>query len=247
MKKKAMIFAAGLGTRLAPLTNNTPKALVDLNGKPLLWHVTKKLVKEGFNQIVINVHHFAQQIKDYVNTEEFLNLVGDTVIKISDESQELLNTGGGLRFASSLLFDKSVTPVLIHNVDIISNGNLSLLYDSIQDADALLLVSKRQTSRYLLFDNKMRLVGWTNLSTGEVKSPYNNLKVEDCQMLAFSGIQVISKHITDEMQNWPAVFGIIDFYINQCHNLHIQGIVQEKLQITDIGKLDTLNKLRHSL
>lgn len=247
MKRKTMIFAAGLGTRLAPLTNHTPKALVDLNGKPLLWHVTKKIIDEGFNQIVINVHHFAQQIKDYVKTEEYLKLVGNTVIKISDESLHLLNTGGGLRFAAPLLFDDSTTPVLIHNVDIISNANLSELYDSLKEADALLLVSKRQTNRYLLFNEQMHLVGWTNISTGEVKSPYPELKIENCKMFAFSGIHVVSKHLTDEMHNWPDAFGIMDFYISQCLNMRIQGVVQDGLQITDIGKNDTLNKLRNSL
>lgn len=245
MDKKAMVFAAGLGTRLAPLTDNTPKALVSLNGKPLLWHVAKRLVDEGFNHITINVHHFAQQIIDYVKTPEYSAITFNGVeTLISDESSELLDTGGGLRKAAPLLFAKDDAPVLIHNVDIMSNADLGRLYDSAGDCDALLLVSKRSTARYLLFDDRMRMVGWINKQTGQVRTPYDNLDLTGCRELAFSGIHVVSKRLVDTMQSWPEKFGIMDFYINSCKNLCIQGFEQPGLALTDIGKIEVLRKLQ---
>lgn len=249
MRKKAMIFAAGLGTRLAPLTNDMPKALVLLHGHPLLWHVTKKIIAEGFDDITINTHHFAQQIKDYVCTEEFLTLLetNHAKVNISDESNMLLDTGGGLKKASSILFKEDDAPVLVHNVDIFSNACLSDLYDLIDGADALLLVSSRKTNRYLLFDEEMRLVGWTNIATGEMRSPHQDLCVSKCTMLAFSGIHVVSKSLTDSMNAWPQKFGIMDFYIKQCDKLHIRGVVQPNLCLTDIGKIETLKRLQNEL
>ena len=245
MDKKAMIFAAGLGTRLAPLTDNKPKALVSLNGKPLLWHVAKRLVDEGFNRITINVHHFAQQIIDYVKTPEYGAIASNGVeTLISDESSQLLDTGGGLRKAAPLLFAKDDAPVLIHNVDIMSNADLGHLYDSAGDCDALLLVSKRATTRYLLFDDQMRMVGWINKQTGQVRTPYANIDLTRCCELAFSGIHVVSKRLIDTMQPWPDKFGIMDFYINSCKDLRIQGLEQPGLAITDIGKIDVLRKLQ---
>lgn len=163
MTKQAMIFAAGLGTRLKPLTDRMPKALVPVAGEPLLAHVIRKLKAEGFTRIVVNVHHFADQIIDYLHTHDF-----GVEIHISDETSKLLDTGGGIRHAAHWF--ETDSPVLIHNVDILSNANLSQLYDSAV-ADAALLVSDRVTKRYLLFGEGKRLVGWTNVETGEVRSP----------------------------------------------------------------------------
>ncbi len=249
MKKKAFVFAAGLGTRLAPLTDSKPKALVELCGKPLLWHVSKKIIAEGFDSITINVHHFASQIIDYVKSDEFASLLCDNKVEvnISDETNCLLDTGGGLRFAAPALFGKSETPVLLHNVDIYSNARLGELYGKMGDNDALLLVSRRKTTRYLLFDEDMRLVGWTNIKTGEVKSPFKNLDVKDCVMLAFSGIHVVSKRLVEHMWDWPSRFGIMDFYIDRCKELRIHATGQEDLQLTDIGKLETLQELQDKL
>lgn len=249
MTKKAFVFAAGMGTRLAPLTDDRPKALVKLNGKPLLWHVSKKLIAEGFDDITINVHHFAQQIIDYVKSNEYIELFNGKAIKIniSDESDCLLDTGGGLRHASPILFDNSDLPVLLHNVDICSNARLGELYDAIGQEDALLLVSSRKTTRYLLFNEDMRLVGWTDIRTGEIRSPFQKIDVKGLKMLAFSGIHVVCKHLVEHMQNWPSKFGIMDFYINQCKDLHIYGIEQNGLQLTDVGKIETLQKLQYSL
>ena len=165
--KQAMIFAAGMGTRLKPLTDVIPKALVPVGDKPLLQIVLERLLDAGIHDVVVNVHHKAGQICNYLR---LLETYYDVRISISDESEQLLETGGGIRKARSL-FDAEA-PILIHNVDILSNVDLGAFYDSIGDADALLLVSERKTKRYLLFDEEMHLVGWTNIETGEVKSPY---------------------------------------------------------------------------
>ena len=157
--KQAMIFAAGLGTRLKPLTDTMPKALVRVGGEPLLWHVIMKLKKAGYERIVVNVHHFANQITDYLAANDYFGLD----IRISDETEALLETGGGIKKALPL-FDPS-EPILIHNVDILSNLDLNALP---MDAP-LLVVSERKTKRYLMFDDDMRLQGWTNIETGEVK------------------------------------------------------------------------------
>ena len=157
--KQAMIFAAGLGTRLKPLTDTMPKALVRVGGQPLLWHVINKLKLAGYERIVVNVHHFAGMIVDYLKANDNFGLD----IRISDESAMLLETGGGIKKALPL-FDPS-EPILIHNVDILSDLDLTAL-----PTDApLLVVSQRQTKRYLMFDDDMRLQGWTNIETGEVK------------------------------------------------------------------------------
>ena len=183
---QAMIFAAGLGTRLKPITDTIPKALVEVGGETLLHRVIMNLKNAGASRIVINVHHFAGQILDYLRANDNFGID----IKVSDESDRLLDTGGGIKKASR--FFSADSPVLIHNVDIISNVSLRKFYDCGKTADATLLVSSRETNRYLLFDDDMRLKGWTNLQTGEVKSPYKDIDVQTCRMLAFSGIHVIS-------------------------------------------------------
>ena len=232
---KAMIFAAGLGTRLKPLTDTMPKALVPVGGKPLLYHVICKLLDTGYDEIVVNVHHFAQQIIDYLADNDF-------PVKISDESDLLLETGGGIKHAQSLL-EPVGTQFLVHNVDILSNLDLEWFRSQTRpDALATLLVSERETSRYLLFDDSMRLKGWTNIKTGEVKSPYPADELKDCRRLAFSGIHNMSPRIFKAMENWPERFPIIDFYINECKNHPIYGVVPDNLQMIDVGKLDSLGK-----
>ena len=168
--KQAMIFAAGLGTRLKPLTDTMPKALVPVAGQPLLWHVVQKLRAAGFERIVVNVHHFAQQIVDYLQANDRFGLD----IRISDETSGLLETGGGIKKALPL-FDQD-SPILIHNVDILSNADLAACYSLVEQRapEALLLVSSRKTKRYLLFDDQKRLQGWTNIETGEVRGMAEN-------------------------------------------------------------------------
>lgn len=234
---KAMIFAAGLGTRLRPLTDTMPKALVPVCGNPLLYHVITKLKVAGYTELVVNVHHFAGQIREYLATHDF-----GLPISISDETEELLETGGGIAHAKDLLLPTE-EPFLIHNVDILSN--LDIPWFRLQtrpEALSTLLVSERETSRYLLFDDDMRLVGWTNVTTGEVKSPYPDLNPANCRKLAFSGIHNISPAIFEafEAAGFSGRFPIMDFYIQECENHPIYGVVGTDLQLIDVGKLDSL-------
>lgn len=241
LMKQAMIFAAGLGTRLKPLTDTMPKALVPVTGQPLLWHVIMKLKAAGFERIVINVHHFAQQIVNYLQANQNFNLD----IRISDETETLLETGGGIKKALSL-FDMQ-SPVLIHNVDILSNVDLSALYDdALQgNADALLLVSQRNTKRYLLFDNELTLNGWTNIETREVILPStfsDKLNQGELKKLAFSGIHVLSPSTFPLLETMPKRFGIIDFYLKYCHQQTFKGCEAHNLQLLDVGKVDSLEQ-----
>ncbi len=246
--KQAMIFAAGLGTRLKPLTDTMPKALVRVGGQPLLWHVIQKLKAAGYERIVVNVHHFAQQIVDYLKENDNFGLD----IRISDETSGLLETGGGIKKALPL-FDQD-SPVLIHNVDILSNVNLRRIFEFTASAaatdasvDALLLVSDRKTKRYLLFDDEMILDGWTNIETGEVRSPYKGLDPSDCKRLAFSGIHMIWPRVYPLFNEMPERFGIIDFYLKFCHQCAFLGYEQKDLQLLDVGKLDTLEQAEQFL
>lgn len=226
--KQAMIFAAGLGTRLKPLTDTMPKALVPINGQPLLWHVIQKLKAAGFEHIVVNVHHFAQQIVDYLKENDNFGLS----ILISDETNELLETGGGIKKAQTL-FDAE-HPILIHNVDILSNLDLNSVYEQAAHTTTL-VVSWRQTQRYLQFDEQMRLVGWKNNATGEVKG-------HEAKPFAFSGIHVFHPSLFPLMEEWPERFPIMDFYLKVCEQQPIQGYEATQLKLMDVGKIDTLSE-----
>lgn len=222
--KQAMIFAAGLGTRLKPLTDTMPKALVRVGGQPLLWHVIQKLKLAGYERIVVNVHHFAGQIVDYLKAHDNFGLD----IRISDESSMLLETGGGIKKALPL-FDPT-EPILIHNVDILSNLDLTAL-----PTDApLLVVSQRQTKRYLQFDDTMRLIGWKNIETGQVKGCEGH-------SLAFSGIHMFHPSLVPLLADWPERFPIMDFYLKACADHLIRGYEAKDLRLLDVGKLDTLD------
>lgn len=238
--RQAMIFAAGLGTRLRPLTDTMPKALVSIGGQPLLWHVLTKLKAAGFERIVINVHHFAQQIIDYLAANANFGLD----IHISDETEKLLDTGGGIKKASPLFAPDS--PILIHNVDILSNVDLATLYQQATDNAATLLVSQRDTSRYLMFSSQMQLTGWINIKTGETKGPVISLpsppSPHTTQQYAFSGIHVFSPRLFPLMESWQEKFSIIDFYLKACETESVRGIVKDDLRLLDVGKLDSLDK-----
>jgi len=228
--KQAMIFAAGLGTRLKPLTDTMPKALVRVGEQPLLWHVVQKLKTAGYERIVVNVHHFADQIVDYLRLNDNFGLD----IRISDETSQLLETGGGIKKALPL-FDPT-EPILIHNVDILSNLDLAGLH-----ADApLLVVSQRKTKRYLQFDDTMRLTGWKNVETGEVKG-------REGRPLAFSGIHVFHPSLIPLLDEWPDRFPIMDFYLKACADHLIKGYEAEGLRLLDVGKLDTLEEANEFL
>jgi NDP-sugar pyrophosphorylase family protein len=239
--KQAMILAAGLGTRLKPLTDTMPKALVKVGGKPLITHTVNRLMGFGYDHFVVNVHHFAQDIEDYVKMQDYGRFV-----QFSDERAQLLETGGGLKKAA-LLFDDDA-PILIHNVDILDNVDYEWFARQHQENEgAVLLVSRRQTKRYLLFDNAMRLMGWKNIETGEIRSPYEYIRRtglsqhgEELHMFAFSGIHSFSPRLFPLMDRFPDKFGIIDFYLSVCHRTNIVGVVKDDLKILDVGKLDSL-------
>ena len=267
--KQAMILAAGLGTRLKPLTDTMPKALVPVGGTPLLDIIIRRLQAQGYDRFVINVHHFAQQIIDHINKVYPQNDVNSQEltakspkILISDETEALLETGGGLKKAQVLFRDNE--PILIHNVDILDNVDYGWFSrQHLADEDAVLLVSRRKTKRYLLFDNAMRLMGWKNIETGEVKSPFQWLRESDFTIddnlqvvskansqwliaksqlyaFAFSGIHSFSPRLFPLMDRFPDRFPIIDFYLSVCHRSHIVGLVKNDLQVLDVGKLDSL-------
>lgn len=235
---KAMIFAAGLGTRLKPLTNSMPKALVPISGKPLLEHVIEKLKAAGFNEIIINIHHFGDQIKDFVKSKNNF----DIRIEFSDEQDRLLDTGGAIKKAS-WFFDND-KPRLIHNVDILSNVNLSAVYNEhIQNnATATLVVSDRDTFRYLLFDKYNNLQGWINKKTGETKSPHHNFNYSNYNELAFSGIQVLSAKAFEYMKDFPDKFSVIDFYLSICNKASVHAYITPEDSMIDVGKLDSLKE-----
>lgn len=236
-----MIFAAGLGTRLKPLTDTLPKALVPIAGRPMLEHVILKLKAAGFTEIVVNIHHFGEQIIDFLKANDHFGVN----IHISDERDKLLDTGGGIKKARSF-FEPSNEPFLIHNVDILSDVNLRELYDfHLQNGGvATLLASRRETSRYLLFDSDDRLCGWVNKETLRTK-PENFCYDESLyREYAFSGIHVLSPAVFDLMESplWEDKFSIMDFYLSVCQEHPLKGCLKECMQLIDIGKRETLAK-----
>lgn len=233
--KKCMVFAAGLGTRLKPITDTRPKALVEVGGAPLMEHVLLKLKNHGFGFVVINVHHFAEQITDFLKANDSFGLD----ITISDESGKLLDTGGAVKKACSLFGD---TPFLIHNVDILSNADLSSLYDKhIADgADATLLVSDRNSSRKLMFSEDGRLCGWKNENSGEIKLPWSNRTPDNTVKYAFSGIHVFSPRLAAAMTGYPDKFPIMDFYLDNCRTWNIKAEYDSDLVLCDVGKTGSL-------
>lgn len=236
---KAMIFAAGLGSRLKPLTDAMPKALVSIAGRPMLEHVILKLKAAGFTEIVVNIHHFGEQIVDFLKANGNFGVT----IHISDERDFLLDTGGGIRKARPF-FENSSEPFLVHNVDILSDMNLRELYDYHlrHNEVATLLASRRETSRYLLFDADSRLCGWINKDTRQTK-PEGFIYDESLyQEYAFSGIHVLSPEVFRLMNSpcWNGKFSIMDFYLSYCRECHFKGHLKEHLQLVDIGKPETL-------
>jgi NDP-sugar pyrophosphorylase family protein len=272
---KAMIFAAGLGTRLKPITDTMPKALVPVCGQPLLYHVITKLVAAGYDDLVVNVHHFPDQIIHYLHSHDF-----GARIAVSDERDFLRETGGGIRYAKRLLTDFSTQPAaslemtkglstgpnedtlsfrpseargeichnepfLVHNVDIVSNLDLGWLREQFREgALATLVASERKTQRYFLFDEDNRLKGWTNIATGEVRSPFPDIDPDRCRKLAFAGIHLMSPAIFDAFDRYGFGdrFSIVDFYLKACADYPIYAAVPPDFTLVDVGKKETLSE-----
>ena len=262
---KALIFAAGLGTRLKPYTDTMPKAMVPINGKPMLWHQVQRLKAAGVDSLVINVHHFADQIIDYVQSQDGFGMQ----VQFSDERGCLLDTGGGLLHARSFLEGEG-EPFLIHNVDIFSNLDLgAFIADGLGAGTvAKLLVSERDSSRKLLFNADRERCGWKILKTGELRGPAADAAASAASgaasgavasslpaldELAFGGVHLVSPAIfkvfdainaqyisAGKEAPFIGSFGIIDFYLAACRNNIISAYIQPGLTLIDAGKPEAL-------
>lgn len=252
-----LILAAGMGTRLKPLTEYIPKALVPIKGIPLIQRIAKRLLFSNAERrnvtLTVNVHHHADQMENFLS---LLSKAWQTEIIISSERNRLLNTGGAVKKALQSLEKAGKVaysePLFVHNVDILSNLNIDAFCKGTADAAATLLVSKRKTKRYLVFNKDMMLVGWTNVDNKEVKSPFPEVlalagkeekafEEKGLSLFAFSGIHLLNPVLFPEFQSWPEAFSIIDFYLASCEKHRILGRVMPETKILDVGKLDTLS------
>ena len=248
---KAMIFAAGLGTRLKPLTDTLPKALVPLAGKTLLQWQIEKLKAAGIRDIVVNIHHFPDMIINYLKDNDNFGCN----IQVSDERDMLLETGGGLRKAEEKFrslgvqeFRSSNEGILICNVDILSNINIPTLLQAYNPNEmGVVVVSERETQRYLLFNDENRLCGWTNIATGEVRGPIADYQSPIAnRQLAFSGMQVLNPRIFDCMnevvKQKGEKFSLIDLYLSIAQKEILRAYIPENYRMMDVGKINQLSE-----
>lgn len=232
---KAFILAAGLGTRLRPLTDSKPKALIEINSKTLLEFTITRLLKFGFDEIIINVHHFANQIVRFLEIKKNFGVK----ISISDETDLLLDTGGGLKKASWFFNDNK--PFLIHNVDVITDIDLNRLYKfHLENSSvATLAAQNRKSSRYFLFDKEKNLCGWKNVKTGESKLARNDS--EALEPFAFSGIQIVSPAILDWIPD-EKVFSLVNLYLTVASKNRITYFDHTNSVFIDVGKKENLTE-----
>ncbi len=285
---KALILAAGLGTRLKPLTDTLPKALVPLAGKPLLQWQIEHLKSIGIADIVVNVHHFPDLIIDFLKANDNFGCN----IAVSDERDLLLETGGALRHAKSLLTSPPITnhqypiggtpsnshpvaspsPILICNVDILSNIDIPALLRAYNpDEMGVIVVAQRQTQRYFLFDESARLCGWQNIATGQLRGPIANSQLpitnsSSCERplggtlsnseasnilsslspYAFSGMHVLNPRIFDYLDEYAQIhgekFSLVDLYLHIADKEVIRAYVPENYRMMDVGKIDQLSE-----
>jgi len=231
---KAIILAAGLGSRLNELTENKPKALIEVNGKTMLEGVIQNLKAQGVNDFLINIHYLGQSIIDYLNNNDNFGVN----ITISDEREQLLNTGGAILKAKNFIAGNE--PVLVHNVDIVSYISIKdlLVYHNSSNSIATLCVRKRDSERGLLFNRSMQLVGWTNLENNEFK--WVNKKQMNYYIFAFSGIYMIAPNFTDLINNTGS-FSIIDAWLEIAINNLISGWVDSSPIWHDLGTIEKIN------
>lgn len=237
---KAMIFAAGLGTRLRPITNDIPKALAPVHGVPMLEIVIRRLINYGFKDIVVNVHHFADKMMDFLESKDMFNIN----LHISDESGELLDTGGGLKKAAWFFDDGK--PFLVHNVDTLTNIDLLDYYNYHKKNSALatLLVRHRPGSRFFLFDEEKRLCGWENVETNEKIVPVQSST--NLEQIAFSCLHIIDPKIF-ELITEEGCFSIIDTYLRLAEPNKIMGYLDDKSYWLDIGTPEKLQRAENEL
>lgn len=234
---KALIFAAGLGSRLKEETLNKPKALVEVGGIPLLQHAIEKLKKEEVEEVVVNVHHFSKVIIDFITNHNF-----GIPVKISDETGNLLDTGGGLKKAAPLLQGKE--PVLLYNVDILSNLNIKKVinYHCESRALATLVVRNRVTYRYFRFNADRRLVGWVNRKNGQKKISIPT-DFDNATDMAFSGIHIINTAMFKYLPHKKR-FSITDWYLEMANKHLIKGYFDDSEFWMDVGRPKQLAEAR---
>jgi MurNAc alpha-1-phosphate uridylyltransferase len=232
---KAMILAAGLGTRLKPFTDKHPKALAIVNGKTILQRNIEYLASFGIREVIINVHHFADQIIDLIKANNGFG----SVITFSDETREVLETGGGIKKAA-WFFEKDEAPFIVMNVDILTDMNLEQMMFQHKKSNSLatLAVSSRITSRYFLFDEKDHLCGWKNESTGEQKISRES---KNYIQKAFSGIQVLSPKIFDLIK-MEGKFSMVDVYLDLAKTQDIMAFDHSESKFIDVGKPESILK-----
>ena len=236
-----MILAAGLGTRLKPLTDTIPKALVEVNGVPMLERVILTLKNQGFNEIVVNVHHFSQMIIEFLKEKKF-----GVNILISDESNQLLDTGGGIVKAMPILFKDDRIPVLFHNVDILSNADVGkVINESKSNSKGVLLVNDRNSSRKLICDQEMNLRGWHDLKNENYRPEGIERELDSSlKEFAFSGIYALTYENIDEMRKLmgDVKYSVMDYFLNSSRKVGLKGLEQKDLKLLDIGKPATLSQ-----
>ena len=233
-----MIFAAGKGTRLQPITHSIPKGLVEVGGQSMLELVARKLAAAGVNELVINVHHHAEKMKDFISG---MQLPG-VRIHVSDESAELLDTGGGLLHVRKYL--EGSDPFFIYNVDVLSDIDLKAMLQWHRSRKALvtLAVSTRKTARYLLVDDRQRLAGWQNVATGETIQalPFEG---RELRQMAFSGIHLLEPAIFPLIQK-KGCFAILPKYLELAASHPIFCMEHDASFYADIGTTQKLEAAR---
>ncbi len=231
---KSMLFAAGLGTRLKPFTDHHPKALAPVNGKPLLERNIEYMKSYGVEDFIINTHHFADQIEDFLQQHDHFG----ARITLSYEPGEPLETGGGLKKAG-WFFEGDTRPFLVMNADILTNLDLGAIVHDHETHKPLatLAVTHRKSARNFLFDDAMRLCGWTNLQTGEkrMSRPYT----DDLQPLAFTTVHVIDPAIFALIRQ-EGKFSIIDTYLDLARDHDIRGYLHDQDFVVDVGRPESI-------
>lgn len=230
MRVNLFVPTAGLGTRLLPLTADKPKALVEVSGKPMIEWILQRCQNVYLDKTIVNAHHFADKLIDYLH-------INHPELLISDETGKLLNTGGGLKKAIKTLNDDKT--VIVHNVDIDTNFDLKSFIEKLPNFPygiAHLVVSDRKSSRYLRFDEDMKLCGWINTKTGETKKVENSKPV--FYQYAFSGIHAVSPSISKYFDDFGDVFDLISAYLQIASVVPIYGHLYNDCYFHDLGKIE---------
>jgi len=240
---RAMVLAAGLGTRLRPLTDDRPKALVEVGGRTMLELTLERLKRFGVREAIVNTHHYAEMIEEYLRKNDNFGMR----IEVSREDT-LLDTGGGLKKAAWFFLEGADTdldkPFLVHNVDVLSTVDLAAMVQAHRENGALatLAMKERETSRYLLFDREGLLVGRRRGKDGEPEWVYPKRSEVDASALAFCGIHVISPRIFAEM-NQNGAFSIIDAYLELARKCErVMAFRADGAHWRDLGRSESVTK-----